>query len=81
VHDIDEMVACIPRIDEIDRNVTRMHIEENFSAQVMARQYIQIYEKLVRTWGDVPQPRFAEPLMPDSLLIPAAGSDKIPSPA
>src|SRR6266487_5030226 len=80
VHDLDEMVASIPRIDEIDRNVTRMHIEEHFSAQVMARQYIEIYEKLAKTWDNVPQLRFAEPAMLDSLLTPAASSARIASP-
>jgi len=60
VHNLDEMVACIPHIDEIDRNVTRMHIEEHFSAPVMAKQYVEIYEKLVKTWDNVPQPRVAE---------------------
>ena len=64
VRDLDEMVACIPRIDEIDRNVTRMHIEEHFSAPVMAKEYVEIYEKLVKTWNTMPQPRVAEPAMP-----------------
>ncbi len=64
VDDLDEMVACIPRIDEIDRNVTRMHIEEHFSAPVMAKEYVEIYEKLVKTWNTMPQPRVAEPAMP-----------------
>jgi len=62
--DLDEMVACIPHIDEIDRNVTRMHIEEHFSAPVMAKEYVKIYEKLVKTWDNVAQPRVAEPAMP-----------------
>ena len=35
VHDVAEMVRFIPRIDEIDRNVTRMHVERNFSARAM----------------------------------------------
>ena len=81
VQGLDEMVACIPRIDEIDRNVTRMHIEEHFSAQVMARQYIEIYEKLVRTWKKVSRPRIAVLAPADSLLTPAARSDKATTPA
>ncbi len=48
VNDLDEMVHYIPRIDEIDRGVTRMHIEKNFSVQAMTRRYIEIYEKLVK---------------------------------
>jgi len=60
VHDLDEMVACIPRIDEIDRDMTRRYVEEHFSAHVMAGQYIEIYEKLVRTWDNMPRPFVAE---------------------
>ncbi len=60
VHDLDEMVACIPRIDEIDRDMIRRYVEEHFSAHVMAGQYIEIYEKLVRTWDNMPRPFVAE---------------------
>jgi glycosyltransferase involved in cell wall biosynthesis len=49
VDDLDEMVQYIPRIDEIDRVVTRMHVEKKFSVQVMTRQYLEIYEKLIKT--------------------------------
>ncbi len=49
VNDLDEMIQYIPRIDEIDRNVTRMHIEKNFSVQAMTKRYIEIYEKLVKS--------------------------------
>ena len=49
VDDLDEMVQYIPRIDEIDRGVTRMHVEKNFSVQVMTKQYLEIYEKLIKT--------------------------------
>lgn len=49
VDDLDEMVQYIPRIDEIDRVVTRMHVEKNFSVQVMTKQYLEIYEKLIKT--------------------------------
>ena len=49
VDDLDEMVQYIPRINEIDRVVTRMHVEKNFSVQVMTKQYLEIYEKLIKT--------------------------------
>jgi glycosyltransferase involved in cell wall biosynthesis len=48
VQNIDEMVQAIPRIDEIDRSATRLHVEHNFSAQVMAEHYTQIYKQLAR---------------------------------
>jgi glycosyltransferase involved in cell wall biosynthesis len=49
VEDLDEMVQYIPRINEIDRVVTRMHVVKNFSVQVMTKQYLKIYEKLIKT--------------------------------
>jgi len=63
VQDLDEMVACIPRIDEIDRAVTRMHVEEHFSSHVMAEEYVEIYKKLINTWDEMPRPLAAEPVM------------------
>src|SRR5437588_2590751 len=47
VHNVNEMVRFIPRIDEIDRNVTRMHVERNFSAHVMAEKYVKMYKKII----------------------------------
>jgi glycosyltransferase involved in cell wall biosynthesis len=47
VHHLDEMVQFIPRIDEIDRETTRLHVERNFSARVMAEKYTQVYEKVI----------------------------------
>src|SRR2546421_8965756 len=39
---IDNMVQLISHIDDIDRNATCMHIEQNFSVHVMAKNYINI---------------------------------------
>ncbi|MDE2335026.1 MAG: glycosyltransferase family 4 protein [Rhodospirillales bacterium] len=46
VDDIDEMVACIGKIHEIDRRSTHEHVAENLSAFAMARKYVAIYERL-----------------------------------
>ena len=46
VNDIDAMVARIPRIDEIDRRATHLHVEQNLSARAMTRKYVAIYETL-----------------------------------
>lgn len=46
VQDVDEMVSFISRIDGIDRGVTRQHVEEHFSARVMAEKYMRIYQKV-----------------------------------
>jgi glycosyltransferase involved in cell wall biosynthesis len=47
VQHLDEMVQCIPKIDEIDRETVRLHVERHFSAQVMAEKYTQVYEKVI----------------------------------
>jgi glycosyltransferase involved in cell wall biosynthesis len=47
VHDVDEMVKFIPRIDEIDRAATRRHVDRHFSARVMAEKYVKIYRKVI----------------------------------
>jgi len=48
VQDVDEMARFIPRIDEIEREVTRQHVEEHFSVRVMAENYTRIYEQDIR---------------------------------
>ena len=53
VRDIDEMVNCIPRIDEIDRNATRIYVERNFSAHAMAESYTQVYRKVIEMRREV----------------------------
>jgi len=47
VHDVTEMTRCIARIDEIDRNATRQHVVEHFSARVMAENYLKAYRQVV----------------------------------
>jgi glycosyltransferase involved in cell wall biosynthesis len=47
VQNLDEMVQYIPRIDEIDRETPRLHVEHNFSARVMAEKYTKVYEKVM----------------------------------
>jgi hypothetical protein len=37
------MIQSLPGIDEIDREEVRLHVERNFSAQVMAENYIRVY--------------------------------------
>jgi glycosyltransferase involved in cell wall biosynthesis len=49
VQNVDEMVRFIPRIAEIDREATRMHMERNFSVRVMAEKYMKIYNQVIKT--------------------------------
>jgi glycosyltransferase involved in cell wall biosynthesis len=47
VQGVDEMVQFIPRIDEIDRETARLHVERHFSAHAMAEKYAQVYENVM----------------------------------
>ena len=47
VEDVDAMVRAIASIDTIDRDTTRQHIEEHFSARVMAKNYTKIYQQVI----------------------------------
>jgi glycosyltransferase involved in cell wall biosynthesis len=47
VQHLDEMVQYIPKIDEIDRETARLHVDRYFSAQTMAENYQHIYEKVI----------------------------------
>jgi glycosyltransferase involved in cell wall biosynthesis len=48
VNSLDEMVSAIPRIEEINRDAVRTHVEQNFSSQVMAKNYVEIYKQVIR---------------------------------
>lgn len=60
VHDVAEMVRFIPRIDEIDRGVTRMHGERNFSSRVMAEKYVKTYKKVIKLAKELPALAFPD---------------------
>jgi glycosyltransferase involved in cell wall biosynthesis len=53
VETIDEAVAAVGRLDEIDRSACRRHFEENFSAKRMAEGYLAAYRKALR---NAPEP-------------------------
>lgn len=48
VEDVEGMVRAMASIDSIDRNVTRQHVEEHFSARVMAENYTKVYERVIQ---------------------------------
>ncbi len=48
VKNVDEMVSAIAKIDLIDRETVRKYIEQNFSSQVMAKNYVEIYKKVIQ---------------------------------
>ena len=49
VDDVEGMVRAMASIDSIDRQATRQHIEEHFSARVMAENYMKIYQQIIQT--------------------------------
>lgn len=48
VEHMDEAVEALQNIDLIDRGRVRQIFEQRFSANVMARNYVELYEKLTR---------------------------------
>ncbi|HLJ33341.1 MAG TPA: glycosyltransferase family 4 protein [Ktedonobacteraceae bacterium] len=61
VHDVDEMVRFIPRINEIDREATRQYVENHFSSRVMAEKYLKVYNKVITTAKGTPARSFPSP--------------------
>ena len=45
--DIDEMIYYISKIDQIDRELTRKHVECNFSSLIMEEKYMKIYSNII----------------------------------
>ena len=58
VNDTDEAVQAVNRLGELDRAVIRQRFEERFSAPHMARDYVQIYRRLVTRCGRDGAPEF-----------------------
>ena len=47
VADIDEAVCAVSRLAELDRAAIRARFEERFSAKRMARDYVELYARLI----------------------------------
>ena len=47
VQDVNEMVQCISRIDELDRIAVRAHVEHHFTAHTMAKNYTKVYKNII----------------------------------
>jgi glycosyltransferase involved in cell wall biosynthesis len=70
VHDVEEMIRFIPRIDEIDREATRAYVERNFSARVMAEKYVKIYQRVIAESKGATKRSFPEVGLPKLLSKP-----------
>ncbi len=46
VHDLDQAVEAVNRIDEIDRSTCRRHFERYFTAERMAKDYLNLYKRI-----------------------------------
>ena len=79
VHDVNEMVKFFPRIDGIDRNVTREHVEKNFSARAMAEKYIKVYKKVIRKKKEAATHRYGEIKTDKQLITPPPAPKKVVS--
>jgi glycosyltransferase involved in cell wall biosynthesis len=51
VDGLDEAVAAVAAVDGLDRACVRRCFEARFTAEVMARNYLKLYERLVRMKG------------------------------
>lgn len=47
VADIDEMVTALSRVGELSAADCRRHVENNFSAPVMTRRYLDVYQSVL----------------------------------
>jgi len=56
VESIDESVAAVQRLDKIDRRETRAAFERRFTVERMARDYVDLYERLVAEHGSAESP-------------------------
>ena len=55
VDTLEEMVACIPQLDELDRSAIRDYVLENFSVKAMAEKYLRIYEQVIASKKSAPK--------------------------
>jgi glycosyltransferase involved in cell wall biosynthesis len=47
VHDVDEMVEAVHKVDHIAPHRCRQHVEDNFDAPLMADRYLQAYQRII----------------------------------
>jgi glycosyltransferase involved in cell wall biosynthesis len=45
--DEDGMVAAVRNLRSVDPSVCRRHVEDHFSVEEMARQYVEVYKRIL----------------------------------
>ena len=57
VHDVESAVNALKRIEALDRNLIRNTFEKRFSVQVMANNYLRIYDDIInKKRGNIQMP-------------------------
>lgn len=62
VSSIDEAMLALPEVIALDRRTVRQHFEERFSATRMAKDYVNVYRKLLKQSTLADAPSLAPPL-------------------
>ena len=85
VNNVNEMVRFMSRISEIDREATRLYVERNFSAGVMVKKYIKIYNEVIKTAKEAPTRPFADTMQTKQIkpieAVPPAVKKVVPAQA
>lgn len=50
-NNVDEMITCVKKIEEIDRSAVRKDAEKRFSAGVIIQEYLSLYYNLIKKHG------------------------------
>jgi glycosyltransferase involved in cell wall biosynthesis len=58
---LDELVELRPRLDRIDAEACRAHVERHFTHHVMAEGYVRMFRAYLAT-GELPEGRLLGPL-------------------
>jgi glycosyltransferase involved in cell wall biosynthesis len=49
VHDVEQAVRAVDKIDNIDRGICRLRFEQRFTAKRMAQDYLAIYNRILKS--------------------------------
>jgi len=77
VESIEDAVAAVGRLDEIDRAVCRRTFEARFCSTRMALDYVDVYKRLQPSWSEAPARTASAADMAAQLDIPACPSEVI----
>jgi glycosyltransferase involved in cell wall biosynthesis len=81
VSSIDEAIVALPEVIALDRRTVRRRFEERFTAARMAKDYVNVYRKLLKRANVIDEPTLAPSLVrtiqrimsPEAPTLPKAG--------